>query len=152
MAKKYLSVNIAVSGLYQTLTALGKMPDNAKGALKDTAFELSQDIAKSIRLAARAQGSQAALMAGTVTTGSGDGTDSDLVEVQAGGSGAVGRHSKPAYKLLFGSEFGAVKLRQFKARNTTGYWFFPTVTGMSEQIAAKWSEAADKVITEFAEE
>lgn len=152
MAKQGLSVSIAVSGLYPTLAALAKMPDDAKAALKDTAFELSQDLAKNLRLAARAQGSQAGLLAGTVSTGTDTGQDLEMPFVQAGGSSKLGRNRKPAYKLLFGSEFGAFYLKQFKPRNPVGYWFFPTAIAMSDEIARKWSDAADRVIAEFADE
>lgn len=151
MAKQGLSVSIKVSGLYQTLAKLEKIPDDAKSELKDTAFELSQTIAKSIRVAARAQGRQGPLMAGTLSTGTDTGSDSDMPIVQAGGSSRVGRNRKPAYKLLFGSEFGAYKLRQFRPRNPTGYWFFPTVDAASGEIGSKWMEAAEKVIADFAE-
>ena|ERR1700749_3673343 len=152
MAKEGLSFNMAVSGLYSTLAALNVMPDEAKSELKDAAFELSQDIAQAIRAAAHAAGHQGPLLAGTVSWGSDSGDDSDLPEVQAGGSSRLGRRAKPAFKMLFGSEFGATYLKQFRPRNTVGYWFYPTVDRMSDEITSRWSEAADKVITEFSEE
>lgn len=151
MAREGLSASISIKGLYPTLVALRNMPDDAKKELKDVSFELSQKMARTIRINARAQSRQAPLMADTVTTGSNTGADSDLPIVSAGGSGKVGRNRKPAYKLLFGSEFGAIKLTQFKPRNPTGYWFFRSVNEMSEEISAKWSEAADIVIAKFSE-
>lgn len=152
MAKTGLSATITVSGLKETLAALKKMPDDAKQGLKDTSFELSQSFAKSVRVAARASSSQSALLASTVTVGNNSGSDSDLPIVSVGGSAGVGRHRNAAYKVLFGAEFGSHVLPQFRSFNSTGYWFFPTVEGMSDEIGEKWTAAADKVIAEFSEE
>jgi hypothetical protein len=152
VAKQGLAASVTVIGLTETLAALRKMPDDAKNELKDTSFDLAQSLAKALRAAARAEGQQAALMADTVSTGTDSGSDSDLPVVQAGGSSKVGRKHKPAYKLLFGSEFGAHKLKQYKGFNSTGYWFFPTVSSASDEIATKWDEAAQRVIAAFSEE
>lgn len=152
MAKQGLSASVTVSGLKETLAALRKMPDDAKAELKDTSFELAQSLAKALRSAARGQGPQSGLMAGTVNVGDSSGNDSDLPVVQAGGSSKVGRNHAPAYKVLFGSEFGAHRLKQFRGFNSSGYWFFPTVDEMGEEIAEKWDEAAQRVIAAFSEE
>lgn len=151
-AKQGLSVTVRVKGLAETRTALAAMPENSTEALKDTAYDLSKRIAQTIKTVASARGSQATLMAGTVSWGTNTGGDSIFPEVQAGGTSKVGRNRKPAYKLLFGSEFGAFYLHQFPGRNPRGYWFFPTVDTMNGQIAEEWSQAADRVIEQFGEE
>jgi hypothetical protein len=151
-AKEGFSVKVAVKGLKETRAALALLPENATEELKDTSFDLSKRIAQTIKTVAASRGSQASLMAGTVSWGTNTGNDSIFPEVQAGGTSKVGRNRKPAYKLLFGSEFGAFYLHQFPIRNPRGYWFFPTIDTMSDQIAEEWSQAADRVIEQFGEE
>ena len=152
MAKEGLSATITVTGLKETMAALKKMPDDAKAGLKDTSFELAQSFAREVRAAARASSAQSGLMAGTTTVGKNNGADSDLPIVSMGGSSKVGRRGAAAFKILFGAEFGAHVLPQFRPFNATGYFFFPTVDAMSDEIGEKWSAAADKVIAEFSAE
>jgi hypothetical protein len=168
VAKQGLSVTVTVVGLKQARAALNKLPDDGIEEMKDASFNLSKQIAQRIKGAASARGHQAALMAGTVTWGTNTGKDSIFPEVQAGGSARVGRLRKPAYALLFGSEFGVGLAfrsgwygkgkfgisvgRQYGPRNQLGYWFFPTVEALNDQIAHAWAEAADRVIEKFGEE
>jgi hypothetical protein len=154
VAKQGLSVSISVRGLYPTLAALAKLPDDAKGALKDAAYDLSVDIGKRIRVAAASRGSQAGLIPigwGADVEDNSTSADSDLPVVWAGGEARVGTRRKPAFKLLFGSEFGASYLKQFPPRQPLGRWFFPTVQDASGLIADRWMAAAEDVIAKFSE-
>lgn len=142
--KKSLSINITVDGLKETEAALKKLPPEALEGLIDASWEISQDLAKRIRIAARSQGPQAALLAGTVST-----DEKTKPAVTIGGSSKVGRKKKPAFKVLFGAEFGATYLPQFRARNTGGYFIYPTVNEMSDDIAEKWLKAANDAVDNF---
>jgi len=141
-----VNVNITIEGLKEIKAALKKLPPEAKEKLVDASWEISQDLAKRIRVAARAHGPQDALMASTVATG-----EKTEPSVTIGGSSRVGRHHKPAFKILFGAEFGATYLKQFSPRNTEGYFIYPTVRDMEDDIVEKWTDAANQAIDDFGE-
>ena len=84
--------------------------------------------------------------------------------VVAGGTRRVGRHRTPAYRLLFGSEFGMNQRsgwyarpryassvgRQYKPhRGRASYWFFTTVDDSQAEMVTEWRRAADTVIRRF---
>jgi len=84
--------------------------------------------------------------------------------VQAGGARRVASTRVPAFKLLFGSEFGADRRfgwyahqrfaesegRQFSPhQGTTGRWFFPTVERELPTALAEWQDAADAIMRRF---
>jgi hypothetical protein len=54
--------------------------------------------------------------------------------------------------VFFGSEFGSDKLRQFPRRSARlgagnkGYWFWPTVEGMSETINREYLRALERIL------
>jgi hypothetical protein len=147
VAKDSLTVKIGISGLKETLAAFRALPDEATVALKNASGDIADQVADAIRSRAVATGSQARILADTVKS------KRDRVPVvSAGGSVGIGRHRKPAYKLLFGSEFGATHLKQFKARNTSGYWFYPTVTEMKDDMSKHWLAAADEIAKAWSEE
>lgn len=147
MAKDSLTVNIKITGLKETLRAFSAMPKNVSAELKDASQKIARDLATDIKRRARAEGRQAGLLAATVKT------PRDRVPVvSAGGDTLLGRNRKPAYKLLFGSEFGATTLRQFKPRNVIGYWFYPGVRGMQGEMDEQWNAAATRVMAKWAGE
>jgi hypothetical protein len=140
-----MGLSVRIEGLKECQAQLRKMPEEAKSDLRDAAWEIAQDMAGRLRIAARASSPQSALMAPEIST-----ADIGIMpSVKIGGSNRVGRRLKPAYKILFGAEFGATVLHQFRPRNTAGYWLYPTVTAMSPEIGDKWREAADKVVNAF---
>lgn len=141
------NISISIEGLPEIKAALRKLPPEAKANLVDASWEISQDLAKRIRVAARAAGPQAGLLASTVATG-----EKTEPSVQIGGSSPQGRHHKPAFKILFGAEFGATYLKQFKTRNTDGYFVYPTVREMEPDIVEKWTNAANDAIDDFGED
>lgn len=143
---KGLTVNISVSGIRGTLAAVSKLPKDAQNELRDASLDLARELARSAMSAGRAEGTQAALVAATVKA------RRDRVPViEAGGAKRLGRNRKPAWKLLFGSEFGSNYYQQFgKPHLGSGsYWFFDTVDREQGTIIARWSEAADRVIERF---
>lgn len=146
MAKSQaLTVNIRIDGLRETLAALTVLGKDASNELRDKAKEISEELAKSARAAGQAEGSQAALVATTVKA-----MRDRVPVVQAGGTKRLGRNKKPAYKLLFGSEFGSNSLKQYKPHVGSGsYWFFQTIEAEQVTVSRKWLEAADEVIRKF---
>ncbi len=146
MARTSLSVQIRITGLGPTLRAVSQLPKEAQDRLRDASLNLSQRLAVSAAAAGRAEGGQAALVASTVKA-----RRDRVPVVVAGGTGRLGRNRKPAFKLLFGSEFGSTFFRQFgKPHIGSGsYWFFDTVDREQTAIAAEWQAAADAVVAEF---
>lgn len=147
MAKTGLVVNIRIDGLRETLAALAKLPKDASTELRAKAQEISQKLAQSAKRAGIAEGSQAALVATTVKA-----MKDRVPVVQAGGSKRLGSNRKPAYKLLFGSEFGSNSYHQYKPHIGTGsYWFFKTIEDEQVMVSKEWLEAADEIIRKFSD-
>ena len=146
MAKTSLTLTIRVDGVRETMAAFQKLPKEANNSLRDETLKLSKRLAAYVVTAGRKEGSQAALVAQTVKA------RRDRVPViQAGGTKRLGSRRAPAYKLLFGSEFGANYLRQFKPHLGRGsYWFFRTVEKEEDEIAAAWRKVADDIAERFA--
>jgi hypothetical protein len=140
-----LTIRVRIDGIHETLAALRKLPKDANDELRAAALEISKELAAAAAASGRSEGHQAALVATTVKAGR------DRVPVvTAGGTKRLGRNKKPAYKLLFGSEFGANRYEQFRPHLGRGsYWFFRTVEDEQTEIAARWLQAADEVIAKF---
>lgn len=103
---------------------------------------LTRDLASSVRAAAAADSRQSALMAPTVKAIPGG-----RPQVTAGGGLPVGRNHKPAYKILFGSEFGAHIYKQFRPhRGNTGYWFFRTISDERPRVHRALESMADELV------
>lgn len=146
MARNNLVVSIKVDGIRETLSAFARLPKDAQNEIRDASLELARQLAGSAAAAGHAEGSQASLVATTVKP------RRDRVPViEAGGSKRLGRNKKPAFKLLFGSEFGSNYYRQFgKPHLGSGsYWFFDTVDREQAAITTEWSKAADNVVRRF---
>ncbi len=144
-AKQSLTIRISISGVREVLAALNQLPKDATVELKAAALELSRHIADEARQAGVNEGRQAALVATTVRA-----TKDRLPVVVAGGSKKLGRNRQPAYKLLFGSEFGASVLPQYKPHlGRDSYWFFKTIETNTVEIQKRWLDAADEVIKKF---
>jgi hypothetical protein len=142
---KALTVTIHIDGLRETLAAFRRLPPEASEQLRIRSLQISEVIASRVRSAAHADSGQAALMAPTVKA-----RRDRVPAVAAGGSVRVGRNRKPAFKVLFGSEFGSNHLRQFRPHLGRGsYWFFRTVEENEDWMASAWRRAADDVIAAF---
>jgi hypothetical protein len=145
MAAKKITIGIA--GINETLKAFRDLPKDASNELRAAALELSRTLAASAAASGTAEGSQAALVATTVKA-----ARDRVPVVTAGGNKKLGRNKKPAYKLLFGSEFGSDQYEQYKPHLGNGsYWFFQTVEDEQSEIAARWQQAADEVIRKFSD-
>jgi hypothetical protein len=145
VAKDQLTVRVHIDGLRETLAALNKLPKDATQEIREKATELAKEMAAAAASAGREEGRQAALVARTVKA-----RRDRVPVVVAGGNKRLGRNRAPAYKLLFGSEFGATQYRQFRPHLGSGsYWFFKTVDENQVEISAKWQEAADAIIQKF---
>ncbi|MEV0902890.1 hypothetical protein [Actinoplanes sp. NPDC049802] len=146
MAKTGLTVQVRIDGLRETIAALNALPKDASDEIRAAAAELAGKLATAAAAAGRAEGRQAALVATTVRPAR------DRVPViTAGGARKLGRNRKPAFKLLFGSEFGSNYYRQFGKVHLSGgsYWFFETVEAEQAEISAEWLAAADEIIAKF---
>lgn len=147
MAKTGITLKVKIDGVVETLQAFRDLPKQANDRLRERSAELASTLGLEVKAAARTDRSpQAALVAQTVRV------RRDRVPVLvAGGTKALGVNRAPAYKLLFGSEFGSVQYRQFdKAhRGNQGSWFFPVVEREAAQISAAWNAAADEIIRDF---
>jgi hypothetical protein len=142
MANTGLRVRIRIDGLREVLAAARRLPPEAKTLLKDRTKRISERLAAGIRSAAASDNRQTALMAPTVRARQGLAPN-----VAAGGSKRVGRNRVPAYKVLFGSEFGAKQYPQFRPhRGAASYWFFQTVERNQDEIGQEWREMADEII------
>ena len=115
MAKTALTVNMPIEGARETLRAFRKLPKEASQELRERSLKLSETLANRARQAARSDSPQAALMAPTIKA-----RRDRLPSIQVGGSKRVGRNRKPAYKILFGSEFGSNTLRQSRLPHPPG--------------------------------
>lgn len=147
MAKDQLTIGIRIDGLKETLAALNKLPKDANNELKAAAQELAKELASAAAAAGRAEGAQAGLVSTTVKA-----MKDRVPVVQAGGNKKLGRNKKPAYKLLFGSEFGSNQYEQYKPHIGKGsYWFFRTVEDEQAAIVARWQVAADEIIRKFSD-
>ena len=147
MAKTALTVNFRVEGADEMLRRFRGLPKDADKELKDAAGELVEDLVGGARSAAQAdRAPQSRLLAPTVKARRGR-----TPAIAAGGSKRVGRSRVPAFKVLFGSEFGSNQYKQFQRPHggRQGYWFFPLVESESELIGKAWLKAADEIVDWF---
>lgn len=145
MASQELTIKVRIDGLNGVIAALRKLPKDASNELRDAALRISKELAASAKTSGRSEGRQAAIVAATVRA-----ARDRVPVVVAGGNRKIGRNRQPAYKLLFGSEFGASRLHQYKPHLGRGsYWFFRTIEDEQVTISAEWLKAADEVIAKF---
>jgi hypothetical protein len=161
VAKSGLTFTVRISGVRETLAKFRELPKEASAELRTRSQELAGKLAASARSAGERQGGQAALVARTVKA-----RRDRVPSVQAGGSTRLGRYGAPAFKLLFGSEFGMNQRSGWYGKprynrdtgdqyhvhtGTVGAWFFPTVEREAPAIADAWNTAADDIADRFGE-
>lgn len=161
MAKTGLTFKVSIAGLRETLAKLNELPKEANKELRTRTQELAGKVADSAKAAGIRSGAQAALVARTVKA-----RRDRVPSIQAGGSTPLGRHGAPAFKLLFGSEFGmdrhtgwyrksrydeSVGFQYHPHTGTVGLWFFPTVEREAPAIADAWDKVAADIVTRFGE-
>lgn len=145
-----ISLTVRIDGAQATLKAFRDLPKEASDALRVASLDLSQSMANWVRAAGSAEGRQASLLVGTVKA-----RRDRLPYMVVGGSSKIGHPwpgggKAPAYKLLFGSEFGSSRGHGFLAhRGKAGYWVFPTIEAHESEIATRWQAAADEVVDHF---
>lgn len=144
---RYIDVEIDLNDaqLQAVQEANDKLPGDCAQALNARAADAGRELAREIAAAARRSDRQSALMARTV--------DVDLAgaSVSAGGSTPVGRNNTPADNILFGSEFGSRRYRQFRRKRSSGYWFNPTYETELPDIMNELAEAADDAVKNWDE-
>jgi hypothetical protein len=140
-------VRISIDGvkaMQSTFRALGK---EANKELRKQTLALSKDLALKIREAATGSSGQSAIVARTVR-----GTSDRVPSITAGGMTRVGRNKVPAHKVLFGANFGASHLSQFRAHRGAGeddYFFYKTIEHNERDISDAWNKVVDQVAKEF---
>jgi hypothetical protein len=136
---------VDVKGLNETLRAFRRMPKEANKSLRERSLDLSDLLARSARQAGQSSDAQSALVAQSVKA-----KKDRIPGVRAGGATRVGRNRAPLHKIMFGAEFGANRLKQFRPhRGREGYWLFPTVRREAPQIQKTWEKLADDVVRDF---
>lgn len=149
MAKRTsMMLRIRIDGLHETIRAFRDLPKDANRELRQRTLKLSEDLADKVEAAARRDSEQSALLAPTVRAQK-DRTPS----IRVGGTKRVGRNRVPAYKVLFGANFGARYLTQFRAWNggagNEDYFIYSTVEENEPLIADAWRRVADDVLREW---
>jgi hypothetical protein len=147
MASQALTVRVKIDGARETLAAFRRLPREASQALREQSLELARLLAVKVASSARGDSPQSALMAATVKA-----LRDRVPAITAGGTSRVGTNRVPAYKVLFGSEFGARTLPQYRPHlGRDSYWMFKTVEENEGTIAAAWLKAADDIVRAFGE-
>ncbi|ALL74280.1 hypothetical protein AD006_01185 [Pseudonocardia sp. EC080610-09] len=141
-----VTIKIRIDGLNETIRAFKELPPDANNELRDRTKSIAEKLAVKVKAAASADSGQSALIAPTVKA------KRDRVPViEAGGAKRVGRNRKPAYKVLFGSEFGSDQLKQYRPWvGQDSYWFFTTVESQQAEISQQWNQAADDILQRWA--
>jgi|SRR6185369_11979751 len=145
MASRSLSINVHITGVTETLAAFRRLPRDASDALREGSLALAEALAVKVRAAAESDSAQSALMGPTVKA-----RRDRIPTIEAGGSTRVASSRVPAYKILFGSEFGARTLPQYRPHVGRGsYWMFKAVEDNEAQVAAAWLKVADDIVRRF---
>lgn len=144
--RKPITVTVRITGVRETLKAFRAMPKEASDELRAASGVIAAFMAATARARGTASSARSALVAQTVKVGR------DRVPVvTVGGSSRLGSRQAPAWRLLFGDEFGANTHRQFRPhRGTKGYWFFSSIEGEESRIDREWNDAVDVIIRKWA--
>lgn len=151
-----IAVSVRIEGGKATLRAFSKLGKEASKALREANKEISRELATKIRTAAEGSDDQSAAVAKSVRAGS-----DRVPNVQAGGRRRAGHQRRrssgqsptTASDLIYGSNFGARFLKQFRPWNggagQDDYWFFKTVEANQADTTRVWVETADRLLTEW---
>lgn len=141
--KRTITVTVRITNLRETLKKFNNLPKDADKDMRAASLSIAGVLAVDIRTSARAN-AQSALMVPSIRA------QRDRVPtVVAGGTRRVGSNRVPAFKVLFGAEFGSHSLAQFRPFDGTGYFFFPTVEEKRGYIDREYNEAADEVLKKW---
>jgi hypothetical protein len=151
-----ITFSLNTSGVRETLAAFKALPKEASAALRDANQHISDGLATKIRAAARGSSRQSAAVAVSV-----DARRDRVPNVVAGQRNPAvtsqSRRSKGqgptrVSDLLFGSNFGASQLKQFRPHTGAGqddYWFFRTVESSTGDVVRQWNDAVDEVLDQW---
>lgn len=151
-----ISVRVKIDGARQTLAAFRKLGTDATKALKDANQEISKDLAEKVRNAARSSDAQSAAVAPSIKA-----KRDRIPSITAGGTRMAtrqrhrskGQRKTTAGDLVFGANFGATYLPQFRRHNggagSEDYWFFSTVEDNEAAMIKDWTDAADRLLNEW---
>lgn len=147
MGKKALTMSVSVYGVRETVAAFDRLPRDARKEITEANYQIASSLVPRLRFSAATLGHQGKLLGPTVTAL----RDRRVPVVSAGGTAPVGSRRKPAYKLLFGFEFGSDRYRQFRRHLGGGgsYWLFKTVFENQNEMMRKWLKAADRIIDKW---
>lgn len=140
-------MSVSVVGVRETVAAFDRLPRVARKEIADANYEIAASFVPRLTFAAARLGRQGSLLGPTVTAV----RDRRVPVISAGGNQAVGRRRKPAYKLLFGFEFGSDRYGQFRRHLGGGgsYWLFKTVFENQTEMMRKWFKATDRIIADW---
>jgi hypothetical protein len=128
-------------------TALRKLPKEASARLRDASEEIAADVARVASSRAMGLGGPASIVAPTIR-----GTRDRVPVVKMGSAKRIrkGSASQTIGNLIWGAEFGGgarPTTQQFSPHlGTTGYFLWPTVREMNDEIRKEYSEALDKAL------
>lgn len=139
-----LTIRVSIKGARETIAAFRALPKEASAELRDASTRISQTEAVKIRAAATSSSKQSALVASGIKA-----RRDRLPAITVGGAKRVGRNRKPLNKIMYGANFGATYLHQFRPHRGAGeddYWFFSTVEKDLPRMIDQWGRAVDKVL------
>ncbi|WP_146605787.1 hypothetical protein [Micromonospora craterilacus] len=138
-------ISVRVDGVWPVLRDLQKLPADADRETRDVGYRLAVLLAGQVAANARVDSRQSALMASTVRPVAG--REPSIV---AGGGARVGRRGTPAFKILFGSEFGARTYKQFRPHLSGGsYWMWEAIMAARPEIDAEAGRGVDRLVRAF---
>lgn len=149
------TAHVKIHGVKEMKAAFRRLPKEASRSLKEHSKVIADDLADRIHNSAIGSSRQSAAVAKTVKA-----RKDRFVAVQAGGNRRVtsqsrvsaGQKPTKAYSLIFGANFGAAHLKQFRPHRGAGdndYWFFSTIEENTTRIDAEWGKAVDDVADEW---
>lgn len=158
--KTVFRVKVRIKGVAGMRRTFRSLPPEANKSLRRQTLALSKELAAKIAAAATADGSQSAAVAGTVKA-----VPDRVPVITAGGPTGVGPRRKksppswggrrrvPAGKLLFGANFGATHLNQYRPHRPAGgddYWFYKTIEDNEGEVSDAWNKVVDDVAAHWA--
>ena len=147
MGRQALTMSVSVSGVRETVAAFDRLPRVARREIAEANYSIAAGLVPRLRFAAATLGGQGPLLGPTVRAIK----DRRVPVISAGGADPVGRKRKPAYKLLFGFEFGSDRYGQFRRHLGGGgsYWLFKTVFENQADMMRRWLKATDRIIADW---
>lgn len=138
-------VDISTAGIKATQERFKGLPAAAKAQLAKATKQVADNLVTEIQAAARGKGRQAGSLADTVHR-SGSRTK---VTVIAGGTEPIFKSGTPAFKSLFGSEFGGKHGHGFEWQGKRSAWFYRTADAQRAVIAEEWQTVATAIANSF---